>query len=158
ALPVIANQYTHGHASALGQTLPALLPAFGMYWSGNLDQKSRAQKLLENGQRFDNDMNEENSHSKQEAQIRQAIIDDSKNPVLVMALASGLFQKRGSFESPDYGTEIVMNWTDLAQHMFIMGKPGTGKSLFLKNIIFEAYTKLKAVQKEIGMLIMDGKG
>ena len=158
AIPVIANQYTQGHASTLGQTLPALLPAFGIYWGGYLSDKNRAEKLLDNGQRFNSDMNEESSHSKLEAQIRQAIIDDSKNPTLTMALASGIFQKRGSFESPDAGTELVMNWTDLAQHMFIMGKPGTGKSLFLKNIIYEAYTKLKAVQKEIGMLIMDGKG
>lgn len=103
-------------------------------------------------------MGEENDYSKLEAQIKQAIIDDEKAPAIPLAVSTGEFQKRGSFESPDRGTVMMMNLMDFFQHMFIMGKPGTGKSMFLRQIIKQFDIACRKMGKKIGMLLMDGKG
>lgn len=147
-----------GGQLTLTSLLPLLLPSIAMYASNYLKKKSDAKKHKVFGNKHANDMGEENDYSKLEAQIKQAIIDDEKAPAIPLAVSTGEFQKRGSFESPDRGTVMMMNLMDFFQHMFIMGKPGTGKSMFLRQIIKQFDIACRKMGKKIGMLLMDGKG
>ncbi|HHK8271156.1 TPA: hypothetical protein ACQVKY_005338, partial [Serratia marcescens] len=147
-----------GGQLTLTSLLPLLLPSIAMYASNYLKKKSRAKEHKVNGNKHANDMGEESNYSKLEAQIKQGIIDDEKAPAIPLAVSTGEFQKRGSFESPDRGTVMMMNLMDFFQHMFIMGKPGTGKSMFLRQIIKQFDIACRKMGKKIGMLLMDGKG
>lgn len=159
ATSVGAYQYLGlGANMTLTSLLPLFLPSIAMYANNYLKKKARANRIRQQAYEHDNDLGEDNNFNKLEAQIKQAIIDDSKSPSFAVAQATGIYQSRGSFESPDANTDMVMNLSDLAQHMFVMGKPGTGKSMFLRHIIKQVDLACKQMGKNIGMLLMDGKG
>lgn len=158
ASAVTAIKYLDG-ASTLAGAMTFMLPAAYIYLNNYLTKKGRAQALLNQSRTHRNDLGDTDMVMKRlEKQITQGIKDDSKSPFLPIAIATGKFQERGSFESPDAGTEIGFNLSDLAQHIFVMGMPGTGKSYLLRQIINEANEASIKMGKKIGMLLMDGKG
>jgi hypothetical protein len=153
-----ANQYLGGSNSLIA-ALTYMVPAAAIYLSGYLNRKDRAKKLLTQSRIHTSVIGDDEAMLKKlEKQIIQAIKDDAKAPFLPLVKATGKFQHLGSFESPDAGVIAGMNLSDLAQHIFIMGKPGTGKSYFIRKIIKEANLACEKMKKPIGMLLMDGKG
>ena len=153
-----ASQHLGGSSSVLGAAT-FLLPAAVIYLNNYLFKKDRTEQQLKQSRHHTSVLGDNDAMLKRlERQITQAIQDDRKAPFLPIAKATGLFQKRGSLESPDAGTIIGLNLMDLAQHFFAMGKPGTGKSFTLRQIIKQTYTATQKMGKQIGMLLMDGKG
>ncbi|WP_241170395.1 hypothetical protein [Serratia marcescens] len=150
---------TFGGSNTLIGAATFLLPAAVIYLGNYLAKKGRANALLEQSRYHTNTLGDDDKlFDKLKRQITQAIKDDAKAPFLKLAKATGTFQRKGAFECPDAGTEIGVNFSDLAQHMFYMGKPGTGKSYALRKAIKEAYLACKKMGKNIGMLLLDGKG
>lgn len=136
-----------------------LLPAAVIYLNNYLFKKSRANELIKQSRYHVNTYGDNNDLlDRLKNQITQAIKDDAKAPFIPLAKATGIFQKKGSMESPDAGTIIGLNLLDLAQHFFAMGKPGTGKSYTLRQIIKQVYLACQKMGKNIGMILMDGKG
>lgn len=147
-----------GSGSLLGAAT-FMLPAAAIYLTNYIQKRTRANSLLKQSRRHAGTVgDDEKTIRKLEKQITQAIKDDAKSPFIPLAKATGIFQHRGAFDSPDFGTTMGLNLSDLAQHMFIMGKPGTGKSYTLRQLIKQAYLAYQSMGKEIGMLLMDGKG
>lgn len=152
------NHAAGGSGTLLGAAT-FLLPAAFIYLTNYIQKRTRANALLKQSRRHAGTSGDNEAIMKRlEKQITQAIKDDAKAPFIPLAVATGKFQHKGSFESPDAGTVIGLNALDLTQHMFIMGKPGTGKSYTLRQIIKQAYLAYQKMGKEIGMLLMDGKG
>jgi len=153
-----ATRFAGGNESLIGAAT-FLLPAAFIYLHNYLSKKTRANNLLNQSRHHTNTLGDDEKILKQmEQQIIQAAKDDAKAPFLKIAIATGIMQFKGSFSSPDKGTEIGMNLSDLAQHIFVMGKPGTGKSYTLRKIIKTANEASIKIGKKLGMLLMDGKG
>lgn len=140
-----ATRFAGGNSSLIGAAT-FLLPAAFIYVHNYLTKKTRANNLLNQSRHHTNTLgDDEKILAQMEQQIIQAAKDDAKAPFLKIAIATGIFQMKGVFSSPDKGTQIGFNLSDLAQHIFVMGKPGTGKSYTLRKIIKganEACTKI----------------
>lgn len=155
---IAANQYLGGSNSLLA-ALTYVVPAAAIYLSSYLNKKDRVKKQLNQSRSHTGSIGDDEIMLKKlERQITQAIKDDAKAPFLPLAIAKGTMQFRGSFESPDAGTIIGLNMADLAKHLFIMGKPGTGKSYFIRQVIKQLWSACNFMKKDLGMLLMDGKG
>lgn len=154
-LKLSAGEVGGGLVSTVGLTLPAI----AIYFAAYMVKKNRAEELLKQSRHHTATGGDNEGNLRiLEAQIAQAIKDDAKAPFLPLIKATGTFQHRGSFESPDAGTVVGLNLSDLSQHIFVMGKPGTGKSYFLRKIIKETNTAYTKINRAIGILLMDGKG
>ena len=159
AAGTVALNHVAGGSNSLLGAATFLLPAAFIYLTNYLQKRQRANDLLKQARLHTNTIGDDDAVMKiAEAQIAQAIKDDAKAPFIPLAVATGKFQHKGAFLSPDAGTVIGLNLSDLAQHMFVMGKPGTGKSFTLRKVIKETYLASKKMGKQIGMLLMDGKG
>ena len=159
AAGTVALNHLAGGSNSLIGAATFLLPAAFIYLTNYLQKRQRANELLKQSRSHTGTIGDDEAVLKvAEKQIAQAIKDDAKSPFIPIAKATGKFQAKGSFLSPDAGTTIGLNLSDLAQHIFIMGKPGTGKSYTLRQIIKQTYLASKKMGKNIGMLLMDGKG
>lgn len=162
ALSVAAASAVGAGALTVSPILAAaslIIPTASLFSMSYSNNKSRAKALLEQSLRHSDTLGFNQAlYSVIEKQIVQAIKDDATTPFLPLATATGEFARRGSMTSPDKGTVIGLNLKNLARHMIVFGKPGVGKSFFLRAVIKRVFDACSKRGKPVGMVLMDGKG
>jgi hypothetical protein len=160
-LTAIFGVMTIAGNSLLGSILTYSTPAI-VLWTMNKLKDNRRAKLLRFQASLHMDTLSEayvehnETENPQVAQINNAIKDTS--PMITLGISTGVTRKNGALNAPEPGTEVAVSVDDLAKHLFIFGKSGSGKSWSARWIAYQNYIAAKKLGKKLGMLVLDGKG